>query len=317
MRHKQTPTPEEKVITSKSASTTDQTGQTAVPPNTVNHLQDNRLAASQRQRLAAQIGRSQGNHYLQRTLNSTGVSTDNISTMGNPALIQRAPEVNFIEGTTDEMKSELARLEKERDDLMASCMPVGHRGGQNCPPDVTKYNKLIAKLNTYIAERGNSTLPDASIELVFNGSTLDVVGSESASLSAVSGKPDSSGGFSYSVERQRTPDTGPIPEGIYWIDPTQLKSLWYYVGGAADAWGSHRITIHPFHTTATFGRGGFFIHGGSTPGSAGCIDLTSHMADLAKIINRYEGDKIKVNVRYPHKPSPNMGDFPTPDTHYG
>jgi hypothetical protein len=280
------------------------------------HLHDTRLPQQHRQKLAAQISHAQGNRYLQRALARTSPKRiDNY--ISTASFVQRAPEINAIEGTTDELKSELVRLQQERDGLMASCIPVGHRGGQNCPSEVGQYNRLIKKLNTYIAERGNSALPDASIELMFDGKTLDVVGKESASFTAVSGKPDPSGTFTYTPERQRLSDKGPIPEGIYWIDPKQLKSLWYYFGDAAAAWGSHRITIHPFHSTATFGRGGFFIHGGSTPGSAGCIDLTGHMSSLVEIISRFEGDKIKVHVRYPHTLDPNMGDFPTPDTHYG
>lgn len=38
-------------------------------------------------------------------------------------------------------------------------------------------------------------------------------------------------------------------------------------------WGDWRITLSPLSTTDTMGRSGFFIHGGSTPGSAGCIDI--------------------------------------------
>ncbi|MEZ5601109.1 MAG: DUF2778 domain-containing protein [Candidatus Competibacteraceae bacterium] len=72
---------------------------------------------------------------------------------------------------------------------------------------------------------------------------------------------------------------GPIPQGIYWIRPDELDDNWLNCRLSdrfANAWGRYRISIHPF-TTETFGRGGFFIHGGATPGSAGCIDLTNHM----------------------------------------
>jgi len=44
--------------------------------------------------------------------------------------------------------------------------------------------------------------------------------------------------------------------------------------------GDHRITIHVFPGTQTYERGGFFIHGGSHAGSAGCINLHAGMEDF-------------------------------------
>ncbi len=38
-------------------------------------------------------------------------------------------------------------------------------------------------------------------------------------------------------------------------------------------WGEYRVPAHPNEGTNTLGRSGFFIHGGKTPGSAGCIDV--------------------------------------------
>jgi len=67
------------------------------------------------------------------------------------------------------------------------------------------------------------------------------------------------------------------PEGTYWINPDELWTNRWYKSGSVDAWGNYRITIHPFTTTDTFKRGGFFIHGGKVLGSAGCIDLTKYM----------------------------------------
>ncbi|MEI6708930.1 MAG: tlde1 domain-containing protein [Methylococcales bacterium] len=82
-----------------------------------------------------------------------------------------------------------------------------------------------------------------------------------------------SGMFDYSVERQGIPNNGPIPEGEYWIQPSQLREfLW-----AGDSWGCARITIHPQTATNTYSRGGFFIHGGKVFGSIGCIDLAYGM----------------------------------------
>jgi Protein of unknown function (DUF2778) len=75
--------------------------------------------------------------------------------------------------------------------------------------------------------------------------------------------------FDYTKARQAVKDEGPIPEGSYWIEPSQLTHVSFGTG----AWGRYRITIHPLPLTVSYGRGGVFIHGGDEFGSAGCIDL--------------------------------------------
>lgn len=72
--------------------------------------------------------------------------------------------------------------------------------------------------------------------------------------------------------------------------------------GSRQAWGNYRLTIHPYPGTVTHARGGFFIHGGATPGSAGCIDLTMYMDHFVeKLIQELKGlpaCHIPLNVRY-------------------
>jgi len=106
---------------------------------------------------------------------------------------------------------------------------------------------------------------------------------------AVSGRPVGPAEFDYSSERQKLASQGPIPEGAYWIQPSQLwRNNWLKDKLIAPraAWGNYRLTIHPYPTTPTHERGGFFIHGGSSPGSAGCIDLTSHMDSFVSALER-------------------------------
>lgn len=224
------------------------------------------------------------------------------------------PRIDAGNGTTEQLQAELERLksekakleERRRQDPAVKRREEGVGGAapyfDEYQMTLAHYDHLIAKLESRIAERGNSTKPDCTLELTFDGENLEITGDKSDTFPAVSGKPDSSGNFDYSPARQRMENEGAIPQGEYWIAPQQLKDLWYYklspIGDPAGAWGTHRITIHPFDGTHTFGRGGFFIHGGSTPGSIGCIDLTSHMADFAKLIAPYGGCKIKLNVDY-------------------
>lgn len=66
--------------------------------------------------------------------------------------------------------------------------------------------------------------------------------------------------------------------------------------------GDHRLTIHVFPGTQTFGRGGFFIHGGTHAGSAGCINLRGQMESFAADLKAATGNSdcyVPLTVRYP------------------
>jgi RHS repeat-associated protein len=68
------------------------------------------------------------------------------------------------------------------------------------------------------------------------------------------------------------PWQGPIPPGLYYMDPTQITEGGFFRNLTGD-WGKYRAPLTPAPVTETFGRSGFFIHGGKKPGSAGCIDV--------------------------------------------
>jgi len=62
------------------------------------------------------------------------------------------------------------------------------------------------------------------------------------------------------------------------------------------AWGSYRVPIRG----GRLGRGGFYIHGGSLKGSAGCIDLGDEMDDFAKfwsvnVVSKGSGPSLRVD----------------------
>lgn len=58
------------------------------------------------------------------------------------------------------------------------------------------------------------------------------------------------------------------------------------------AWGDYRWALKPKKGTDTFGRSSFYLHGGSTPGSIGCIDLVTDSDDFA---DYYEKWRKKTN----------------------
>ena len=162
-------------------------------------------------------------------------------------------------------------------------------------------------VDRYAGERYSPRLPTcgkASFSLHFDGKLLRGSGSNAAMLfSGVSGR-EINGKFDYSVARQSIPNEGPIPEGDYWIQPSQLQeNSWYRLRNPRMAWGNYWITIHPYPSTQTYKRGGFFIHGGSTPGSAGCIDLTGQMDRFVEALKKALANQpecyIPLTVRYP------------------
>lgn len=143
-------------------------------------------------------------------------------------------------------------------------------------------SKVDTKPDNYHHEQITPSIPTCSIasgSLKFDGVSLKWFGQKQLrSYAAVSGKKTDAGGFDYSVKRQRIPFKGPIPEGRYWVQPSQLqKNAWYRLKNPTSAWGDYWLTIRIYPGTTTYNRGGFFIHGGSNAGSAGCIDLTSNM----------------------------------------
>ncbi|MEK6750392.1 MAG: tlde1 domain-containing protein [Pseudomonadota bacterium] len=111
-----------------------------------------------------------------------------------------------------------------------------------------------------------------------------------------------------SVACQRTMNEGPIPVGDYYIDPAGLDDPNAIVDLARNFnpkhiadWGDFRVKITSYPSTNTFARDGFFLHGGSILGSAGCIDVGGGVVgdertNLLKLAIRASATLIPVNV---------------------
>lgn len=119
-------------------------------------------------------------------------------------------------------------------------------------------------------------------------------------------------GAIFSLKAQGDRNVGTIPAGSYWIDPEQMwTASWWErdlngspFGEYTAGWGLNRITIHPLPSTQTYGRGGFFIHGGTHFGSAGCIHLLGKgmdefLADLKSAKGGLSRCSIPLTVKYP------------------
>ncbi len=137
-------------------------------------------------------------------------------------------------------------------------------------------------------------------------------------IPAVSGRPQSDGSFDYSFSNQFNKGSGQLPEGSYWVNPQKIQDwndlsipnqLASYVGrgampGGPNSWGEQRVWINPqeVHLRTPEGdqvvRNGFSIHGGSTPGSAGCIDCHKNAPIFFKLLERSTATKVFLNVHY-------------------
>jgi len=149
--------------------------------------------------------------------------------------------------------------------------------------------------------------------LAFDGNQLSIShnGKEVYSTKAYSGRPLEDGSFDYSVSRQKMKGVGPIPEGTYFINGSKIQTMSTLDGlmglaqfggwpGGSFAWGEQRAWITPLTGTNTYGRGGFSIHGGYEPGSAGCIDLVGNVVPFFNTLQSTPGGNgmIMLNVRY-------------------
>ena len=123
---------------------------------------------------------------------------------------------------------------------------------------------------------------------------------------------------------------GPLPEGDYSVGPLKTRQGDYREIGALEAffykitgqltgiesdrdfckntlvsrisWGNYIAPIKPTGSQNMYGRGSFYIHGGSIAGSHGCIDLTNDMEGFSKYLGIWTsstGKKtIKLRVKY-------------------
>ena len=142
--------------------------------------------------------------------------------------------------------------------------------------------------------------------LRFDGGKLALQenGKEIASWPAVSGRPGLQG-----QQHQLWRDHGPLPSGKYEIGVDQIQQITNWedakgrVGipnwsGGRPSWGDYRAWLTPKAGTRTYGRGGFAIRGGSSPGSAGCIDLTDKMNEFVDLMRAIGQDQVDVTVDY-------------------
>jgi hypothetical protein len=190
------------------------------------------------------------------------------------------------------------------------CILVGkQKSDDRISESRTAYNALFDKLEK--AKTSGSKITILIVDthsLLFNGKHLFWLrnGQVYQTWPAVSGRP----GYQTKIS-QSLKDKGPIPEGIWnvrhrryqvmpsrnWIQKVLAELGMTAWPGGESAWGRQRVWLEPSKKTQTYGRSGFSIHGGDTPGSAGCIDLVGKMPDFAATFVAH-ADDLKLSVKY-------------------
>lgn len=108
---------------------------------------------------------------------------------------------------------------------------------------------------------------------------------------------------------QKSKDIGPIPEGFYSVSPEETYSIYKDIKNLKlweipiwslgyKSWGFYKTPIVPLGGTETYGRTGFYIHGGFFEGSKGCIDLTMGNSSFHEEFLQHNKTLI-LNVQYP------------------
>lgn len=182
-----------------------------------------------------------------------------------------------------------------------------HRLGGFMSPDISTL-QMVRYLNL---EEVTRRIERRHARLRFNGTSLAWIedGRVTHQWPATSGKRGFSG-----PEHQHKRSTGPILAGRYtamqsqyqrWDDLSLIRKIasyypfdtWTNFPGGSVAWGTHRVWLKPQAGTETFGRSDFSIHGGTVPGSLGCIDLTSALQAFIKEFIYYAKD-MSLDVIY-------------------
>jgi hypothetical protein len=110
----------------------------------------------------------------------------------------------------------------------------------------TESPKVIV-VGHYEDERSDPSLAMCqSMELLFAGRVLIFAAKGSLySYSAVSGRPTPEGSFLYTSARQRQSRIGPIPEGVYWINPSEMWTNSWHSIATRSAWGNPLFILLP------------------------------------------------------------------------
>jgi len=138
--------------------------------------------------------------------------------------------------------------------------------------------------------------------LKYNGKTLTLSADDGTVKwqgSATSGRPGATSAD------QAQADFGPIPEGSYTtgriFHEEGLAKVIFGIRTFGADYGDFRTPLTPTTATDSQGRSSFWLHGGSRPGSAGCIDVGPRDVSLFTLLRQANGP-VPLIVGYPQQP---------------
>jgi hypothetical protein len=138
--------------------------------------------------------------------------------------------------------------------------------------------------------------------LKYNGRTLTLYADDGTVKwqgSATSGRPGAT-----SADQAKS-KFGPIPEGSYTtghiFHEQGLAKVVFEIRTLGADYGNYRTPLTPTAGTDTQGRTSFWLHGGTTPGSAGCIDVGPRDVSLFTLLRQATGP-VPLIVDYPQQP---------------
>jgi len=138
--------------------------------------------------------------------------------------------------------------------------------------------------------------PTGLHSIYFDGSYIRVFDDEGRMVLRCRGTTGKKG---TAPQNQNAINVGPIPTGHYFALPEEFSGggMRAFMRDLFGNWGTWRVPLHPFPGTNTFGRTGFFIHGGEHPGSAGCINIQHCDQELHNLLQNHAGP-IGIEVNY-------------------